>query len=133
MRPHKIFIRSGTGLVVLFFALSVISCWAAPVLWSRTIVVSTSHDIYHEFSPGWVPRQVVRLRPNFRFEFAACVKINKVWAVEHVLALWIDEYLRRLLRDWGGRIYRPQQAENSNDDGTQLGKHCALLAFVFQQ
>lgn len=45
MRPHKIFIRIGTGLVVLFFALSVISFWAAPVLWSRTIVVSTSHDI----------------------------------------------------------------------------------------
>jgi hypothetical protein len=45
MRPHKIFIRFGTGLVVLFFALCVISFWAAPVLWSRTIVVSTSHDI----------------------------------------------------------------------------------------
>jgi hypothetical protein len=44
MRPHKIFIRIGTGVVVLFFALSMISFWAAPVLWSRTIVVSTSHD-----------------------------------------------------------------------------------------
>src|ERR1700731_2040328 len=27
MRPHKIFIRIGTGLVVLFFALSMISFW----------------------------------------------------------------------------------------------------------
>ena len=67
MRPHKIFIRIGTGLVVLFFALSVISFWAAHDIcirsWNRkafvarraAIQIVINRDVGHVFTAMGLP------------------------------------------------------------------------------
>src|ERR1700677_71088 len=72
----------------------------------------------HRFSPSRVPFHVIRFRLFLRFyNFACCITINKVWAVEHAFALRRDEYLYLLLLGWVGSHYRRYQTEKGDGDG----------------